>query len=99
MNDDRQLFYTGVIADASEKYILIERLHSRKLNPGELRQEYIELDKILSAELKKYNVPLKEVSVTFSDESTVPNYISYKYARENRAKPSALTVLLPFLLP
>jgi len=89
------------MANVCDKYILVERTHSRDLSHDEMWRENIELDKILSAELKKNNLPFKEALVTFFDASSVPKYVSYKYKREkNKAiKPSALTVLLPFLLP
>lgn len=98
--DGRKCFYTSVLADVCNKYILVERTHSRDLSHNEMQQENIELDKILSAELKKNNLPFKEALVTFFDDSAVPEYISYKYKREKKAiKPSALTLLLPFFLP
>lgn len=96
MGDDSNHFYTSILADIGSKFILIERLHDKKLSHDEIRKENIALDILLTKELKQYNTPFKDVKVYFSNRYLLPKYISEKYTLAP-VKPSVL-MLAPLLL-
>lgn len=95
MGNDSNHFYTAVLADIGSKYILIERLHDRKLSHDEIRKENVALDILLTKELKQYDIPFKDVTVYFSSRYLLPEYIPEKYTLAP-VKHSAL-MLVPLL--
>jgi len=79
LGDNSTRFYTAVLADVGSKFVLIERLHDKKLSHDEIRKENIALDILLTKELKQYDVPFKDVKVYFSSRYLLPEYIKEKY--------------------